>query len=550
MEVEALRTRLRAGSLDHLLFAEDPIKEAGRIVSDLQEVFPPAQDRYVFGPMAVIGWGTPPLLECELALLLELPDPARLVLLGQLHLALPRKDRALIEINLDVLGEIDLNRGRVALDGRLRDSRVVSFPIEGEMAMRLAGRGDEPNFALAIGGFHPDYTPPPGFPQLRRITIPIGLDDNPRLTLQGYLALTSNTLQVGAAAELYAEKGWFNITGEVTFDALFTFVPFAFVVDVRAKVALRKGSTDLAAIRLSGTLSGPTPWHAAGKACLEIRWFPDICVGFSATFGREEQVELPRVDPWPLLQSAVQNPESWSGTQPPRAHRGATLAGADGVLHDPALGVMLRQTVVPLRRWITKFGEAEPPGGATRFDVAEVTLGGSATSDFSVVEDFFAPAQFEQLSDDEKLSRPSFEPMDAGLTLAGDAVDHGSAVGAPVEYETRILDSAFETRRVGDYRPPRFLQLAAAGRGAAARAPLLNSGPAKFAPSQERAPLVRLARERYVVASTLDLAERADVTPPAEKGAAFQALAAYLTTHPEERGRLAVMSLDELPVEA
>jgi hypothetical protein len=553
MVVDELRERLRQNSLDHILFPENPIRDATRIISDLQAVFPPAQDRYVFGPMAIIGWGKPTLLEGELGILLEFPEPARLVLLGQFRLALPRKDKAIVELNLDLIGEIDQERGRIALDGRLRDSRVASFPIQGEMAMRLIG-GDEPNFALSIGGFHPDYRPPADFPKLKRVTIPIGLDDNPRITLTGYLALTSNTLQIGAAGELYAEAGWFNIKGEAGFNALFTFSPFSFETDFFGRVSLRKGDTVLAALKLEATLSGPTPWHAFGEVCLEIRWAPDICVGFDEHFGSEQQVALPRLDPWPLLRDAVQNPENWSSARPSGVFRGATLSQAHGAtggaLLDPACAVTLRQTVVPLNRRITKFGEAQPPAGSDRFDVNQVSVSGDEISGWSVVEDFFAPAQFEQLRDDEKLSRPSFERMDAGLSLGRDAVNHGAAVGTRVEYETKIVDSAFETRQGGLYLPGLDLQMATLARSAAANAPLRKSGSTKFNPLQAMPPLVALGQERFVVASTLDLSQRSEITSPTSKGTAYQALAEYLASHPNEHGQLEVFALDELAEEA
>src|SRR5262249_42668187 len=146
VDTDVLRLRMRDGSLDHILFAEDPVANAPAIASDLQVVFPPTPNRYVFGPMALIGWATPPILDAKIGILLEIPEPARILILAQIHAALPRADHALIELNLDVLGEIDLHRQRIAIDGRLRDSRVVSFPIEGEMAMRMQG-GSSPNFA-------------------------------------------------------------------------------------------------------------------------------------------------------------------------------------------------------------------------------------------------------------------------------------------------------------------------------------------------------------------------------------------------------------------
>ncbi len=544
VNVELLRSLLGDKRLNHILFPENPVRDAVQIVSDLQEVFPPTADRYVFGPMARISWGTAGLLTGELGILLELPEPVRLVLLGQFRAALPRPDNAIAELNLDVLGVLDLEHQLLALDGRLRDSRVASFTIEGAFALRLVG-GDSPNFALAIGGFHPDYKPPTGFPELKRITIPIGLDDDVRITLTGYLALTSNTLQVGAAAEVYAEAGGFNILGKVSFDTLFTFSPFAFITDFSGKVTLRMDQTELATISLQATLSGPAPWHAWGEACLEIRWWPDICVPFDVTFGRERRVELPVVDPWPLLRESIENPDNWSGGRPNGAYRGATLASAPGTsnLLDPIGEVTFRQSVVPLNRQITRFGQTRPPGGADRFTIGKVTASKKRV-DCPQAEDFFAPAQFEELSDAEKLSRPSFERMEAGFTLARAAVDHGEPVGTRVEYETIILDSTFTSRHDKLYLPGLEVQLGALER-VAAQSPLQNSGRRKFTPPAVQ-PLVVLTGERFVVASRADLSQRADIAQPTGKGAAFQALTSYLASHPGEVGQFEVISLDEL----
>src|SRR5262249_33219245 len=125
----------------------------------------------------------------------------------------------------------------------------------------------------------------------------------------------------------------------------------------------------------------------------------------------------PPVDPWPLLRDAVQDPGSWNGERPANALRSATLAGPATLL-DPALGITLRQAVVPLNRTLSRFGAGQPPGGTVRFDLLALTVAGQPIGSFSTVEDYFAPAQFEDLSDDEKLTLPSFEPMDAGITLA------------------------------------------------------------------------------------------------------------------------------------
>ena len=54
----------------------------------------------------------------------------------------------------------------------------------------------------------------------------------------------------------------------------------------------------------------------------------------------------------------------------------------------------------------------------------------------------FALAQFEDLREDEQLARPSFEPLEAGLTFALDevATDEAMGLSAPIAYETLLID--------------------------------------------------------------------------------------------------------------
>ena len=60
------------------------------------------------------------------------------------------------------------------------------------MAMRLVWKGDA-SFALAVGGLHPKFALPAGFPRLDRIALALTTGDNPQLICQAYFAITSNT---------------------------------------------------------------------------------------------------------------------------------------------------------------------------------------------------------------------------------------------------------------------------------------------------------------------------------------------------------------------
>jgi hypothetical protein len=164
---------------------EAPEKNALEILASLRGLFPAAEGRFTFGPMAIIGWGgTIPVLEAEIGLILELPEPIRLTILGQVRAGLPDKDKAFVKLNFDAVGVLDFERKTFSLDASLYESNVGGFPISGDMALRLSW-GNPPNFVLSIGGFHPQFQPPPGIPALQRVQVALGQNGNPRITIQG-----------------------------------------------------------------------------------------------------------------------------------------------------------------------------------------------------------------------------------------------------------------------------------------------------------------------------------------------------------------------------
>src|SRR5207237_7676695 len=103
MVTDAIQTGLKTHSIDHILFPPDPIRNAPQIISDLRTIFPPAERRYVFGPMLELGWGgATSLIEAEIGVILEMPAPVVIAILGQLNMALPTKDAPVVELHLDV----------------------------------------------------------------------------------------------------------------------------------------------------------------------------------------------------------------------------------------------------------------------------------------------------------------------------------------------------------------------------------------------------------------------------------------------------------------
>ena len=88
----ALQAGFVAHSLNSILFPPDPIANAPEIISNIRNFFPVVKYSYVFGPMVEIGWGTPTLITLEIGVILELPNPVVIVLLGLVEVALPDAD--------------------------------------------------------------------------------------------------------------------------------------------------------------------------------------------------------------------------------------------------------------------------------------------------------------------------------------------------------------------------------------------------------------------------------------------------------------------------
>jgi hypothetical protein len=457
---KALQDGAKNHTLDSILFPKDPIRNAPTLLATLGTVFPPAKGHHFIGGMIQMTWGDSPLspiVTMSLGIAVEFGVRSRLLVVGQIKSILPTEKQDLIRFHLDAIGIVDFDQKTASIDATLYDSRLAkTFTISGDMAMRSSW-GNSPSFTLAIGGFHPAFNPPPNFPKLKRVTINLTSGDNPRLRCESYFALTSNTVQFGARAELYASGAGFSIQGEIGFDVLIQRSPFRFEASFFAQVQLKRGNTNLFKVRVEGTLAGPRPLHIKGKATFEILWW-DVSIRFDKTLIKGEPpppAEI--VDVSPLLREALAQQSNWRSQLPDGQRAMVTLraqagASTDVLLH-PLGTLTIKQTVVPLNFDISKFGP-NAPSGSRRFAITKITVG-EQQQKLDTERDFFAPAQFTEMSDDQKLSRPSFEKMDAGVTF-GSAVfeipdkDEDRIHVNAIEFETWIIDKDTNEPRPAD----------------------------------------------------------------------------------------------------
>jgi hypothetical protein len=490
---DVVRAGLKNDTLGTLLFPRDPIGNAPALIATLAAAFPAKQGSYLLGLLVRIGWSTPTLVLFDLALILEFGGRTRLLVLGRISALLPSPDNDLVRLVLDSMGVIDFDQGTVSIDAVLVDSRLAhKFALTGAMALRARwSSGPGSGFVLAVGGLNPHFAPVEGLPALQRVGIALSSGDNPRLTCDAYFAITSNTVQFGAHAQLYAAAYGFSVEGDVGFDVLIQIAPLHFVADFNAKVQLKHGSSNLFMVSVDGELEGPRPLRVSGKASFSIFWC-DFTVRFDKTLvDGEAPPPPPAVDVLAQLRQALASPQSWTAERAPGHTQGVSLRAlppdSSQLVLEPLGRLLVKQQVVPLNtgRDIEIFSGA-PVSGARRFQIS-ATLNGS-TLHTDTVQDQFAPAQFFELSDDEKLAAPSFETMDAGLIFGDTDVsfDASQLVAAPLEYEQIVIDDLAAppppdpTPRRPSYTLRADQLFAMSKSGAAARAPIRTAGLARF----------------------------------------------------------------------
>ena len=353
----AVRTALPTGQLKYLLFPTDPVHHTTDILRPLATFFPALQGSTLIGVLVKLTFGRTNLLRLDLAFIMQFGSAVstRLIVLGRLSSVIPTDTVRVVQLNLDAVGVFDFSAGTAALDAVLVDSKLCGrFPLTGAAAFRRTPGVS--GFALAVGGFHPRFAAPPGFPALPRVTVALTNGDNPKLILQAYLAVTANTVQIGATASLYASACGFSIQGEVGFDVLIQLVPPHFLAEFHAKVQLKRGSTNLFSLSVAGALEGPFPLIVSGKATFSILWW-DYTIGFGRTLiDGDQAVAIAPVDALGAVTQALADPRSWrvesSDVRRPhrrRAPRRPAGSGADAPDGD-VVGAAGRGAAEPVAR--------------------------------------------------------------------------------------------------------------------------------------------------------------------------------------------------------
>lgn len=453
MRLEAIMEGVRTGAINSLMFPQDVIANAPRIISDLRAIFPPEEGKFLVGPFVKIGWGTPTLISIALGIIIEIPG--NIAIVGVIKVALPADEVALIILQVNFAGAIEFDKKRIYFFASLFESRILFITLQGEMGL-LVAYGDDANFVLSVGGFHPRFNPPPlPFPSPNRIAFDIVNTPAYRIRVEAYFAVTSNTVQFGARADLRFGFSSFGVEGHIGFDVLIQFSPFYFIAEISASVSLKAFGVGLFSIRLKFSLEGPTPYRAKGRGSISLFFF-DISANFDVTWGESRDTTMPAISVIGILTAEFQKDDNWTALLPASSGLLVSLRKLDSasasdtlVLH-PVGTLLVTQKAVPLDTQLDKVG-SQKPNDAKRFTI-EVAPGDLTKA--SDKDEQFAIAQFQNMDDTTKLSRPAFQPLHGGLevSVSGAQMKTGKTVKRNVRYEEIIIDNNYK-RFVRRFQP-------------------------------------------------------------------------------------------------
>ncbi|MCT9073573.1 DUF6603 domain-containing protein [Cupriavidus gilardii] len=412
-DTDALAVAVRSGAAADTLLATRPPANPSLAIEALQRFFPAFRGSHLVAPTLRLAWlsaGAGSFLSLDLGLVAEVPS-GKVVLLGVARAGIPGVP-GLVQLRLDLLGIVDPAQALISLDASLVDSHVLGvFSVYGDAAMRLHW-GSQAYAVVSIGGFYPGFNPEPAqLPALRRVGLSMQTLGGPlSIRAEGYLAFTTNTIQLGGRFDITFSMG-LTAHGFLQIDALVQFRPFAFVANASAGFEVRAGGFSFGGVRLDGTVSGPGPLVIRGRLTIETFLFD---VSWDETFSLGSGPADMAASPGELLTILQQE-----------IVRAGNVRAAS--IDDPAVVLAPR----PTRPGIA----AVPPTGALQWSQRRAPLGlpidrvdglplparGGArvlTPGEPVLERF-APGHYCNLNEAEQLNRPPFDVLDAGVVLSG-----------------------------------------------------------------------------------------------------------------------------------
>ncbi len=413
---DAMARKLRDGTLAGVLFPLDLGPGALAALAAIDQLFPPRSGSAVVGPTFRLSWlevAGAGFASVDLAVLIQVPGPV-IALVGSVRAGIPGLT-ALLRLRADILGVIDFPARTATVDASLVDSGALGiFSVYGDLAFAQSW-GESPYTVLSVGGFYPGWSPEPvRIRPLNRLGMSLDVPlPGMRMRAEGYLAATSNTLQLGGRLEVGFDAGIASISGHLGLDALIQFTPFHFTAEVSAGLDVRFFGRTFAGVRLDGQIDGPGPVTLHGRVTVET-FLKDFEWEDTFVFGRPDSAPaIPRrraVDVLVAEEFAPTNLRALGGLDPSVVLTTPDRQGDFAVIA-PLSGLAWSQHRVPLGLAVDRL-DGTPLGDRQ-------TVTATVPAPTGTTREQFAPGAYLTLTKAQALALPPYDRLEAGVEVGG-----------------------------------------------------------------------------------------------------------------------------------
>jgi hypothetical protein len=169
------------------------------------------------------------------------PNQTDIGLIARATATLPRRaspDKALILIDLSVVGKLDLVHGELSVDGLINPTSFIlnkdcrpsgGFAIRSWFGKNNPHSGD---WVVSFGGYHPMYQVPAHYPRPQRLGISWTLSSNLRVTGNAYAAITPGAIMAGGMLQAVFSAGPLGAHFDAHADFLVNLKPLHYVADM------------------------------------------------------------------------------------------------------------------------------------------------------------------------------------------------------------------------------------------------------------------------------------------------------------------------------
>jgi hypothetical protein len=232
-DITGVETFVLVEAIDDNSLANDPMTA----LMQMGQLMPPRRGAYWIA--AGLHFSTFALVTTTAVVYVSLDRGVEIGVLGLSRMALPTPDVALVNIELALKARYSTAEQLLSIQAQLTDNSWLFYKdcqLTGGFAFFMWFA--KAQFVLTLGGYHPAFQVPDGFPTVPRLGFHWQVSDVIVIKGESYFALTTSCVMAGGRLEAVFDAGFVRAWFDAHADFLIAWDPFAYNVDIGISVGV------------------------------------------------------------------------------------------------------------------------------------------------------------------------------------------------------------------------------------------------------------------------------------------------------------------------